>query len=187
MNHTGVYERLIGSRIKEYRQSQGLSMRELGRRTDLSVSFLSQVERGLVSVSISSLKKIAEALDVSILFFLDDRLDEDPIVRAGDRQKITPPGYSDYIEVISPSLGQKAEVFLGRMSPGSGYESVPLKIPTDECIYMVNGSLRIELEGKEYSLNPGDSVCFKGSALTSFHCISDENASWLWVVTPPAF
>ena len=187
MNNTGVYERIIGSRIKEYRLSQGLSMRELGRQTNLSVSFLSQVERGLVSVSINSLKRIAEALDVSILFFLDDRLDDDPIVRAGDRKKISPPGYSDYIEVISPGLGQKAEVILGRMSPGSFYDSLPLKFPTDECIYIIDGSLKIEMEGKEYHLNPGDSVCFKGSSLSRFGCVSENPASWVWVITPPVF
>jgi len=184
---TGVFERIIGTRIKEYRMSQNLSMRELGRRTNLSVSFLSQVERGLVSVSINSLKRIAEALDVSILFFLDDRLDDNPVIRAGERKKVSPPGYKDYIEVISPSLGQKAEVILGHMSPGGSYESLPLKIPTDECIFIVEGSLQIVLEGKEYLLNPGDSISFKGSALSSFCCPSEEPASWVWVITPPAF
>lgn len=187
MNNTGAYEKIIGSRIKEFRQSQGLSMRELGRRTDLSVSFLSQVERGLVSVSISSLKKISEALDISILFFLDDRLNQDPIVRAGDRERFSPPGYSDYIEVISANLGQKAEIFLGRMSSGSSYDAIPLKIPTDESIYMVGGNLQIELDGKEYLLNPGDSVCFKGSSLSKFSCTSEESACWVWVITPPGF
>lgn len=187
MESSGGYELLIGARIKEHRQSQGFSMRELGRRTDLSVSFLSQVERGLVSVSISSLRKIADALDVSIMHFLDDRATEDPIVRAGNRRKVIPPGYSDYIEVISPSLGQKAEVILGRMSPGSNYVAQPLKAPTDECIYMIHGAIQIGLDGKDFELNPGDSVCFKGSSFTGVRCVSNENAAWLWVITPPEF
>ncbi|NPV74778.1 MAG: helix-turn-helix transcriptional regulator [Anaerolineae bacterium] len=187
MESSGGYELLIGARIKQHRQSQGLSMRELGRRTDLSVSFLSQVERGLVSVSISSLRKIADALDVSIMFFLDDRVNDDPIVHAGNRRIEIPPGFSDYIEVISPNLGQKAEVILAHMSPGSSYAAQPLKAPTDECIYMIQGSIKIGLDGKDYKLNPGDSVCFKGNSLTGVHCVSDENASWFWVITPPEF
>jgi len=187
MESSNGYEKTIGTRIKEHRQSQGFSMRELGRRTDLSVSFLSQVERGLVSVSISSLRKIANALDVSITHFLDERLHDDPIIRAGNRRKIIPPGYSDYIEVISSNLGQKAEVILARMSSGSNYVAQPLKVPTDECIYIVNGAIQIELDGNEYTLNTGDSVVFKGGSLTGFRCVSDEDAAWLWVITPPEF
>lgn len=187
MEGSNGYEGTIGARIKEHRQSQELSMRELGRRTDLSVSFLSQVERGLVSVSISSLRRIADALDVSIMQFLDDRTNEDPILHAENRRKVIPPGYSDYIEVISPNLGNKAEVILAHMSPGGNYIAQPLKVPTDECIYMIRGAIQIVLDGKDYTLNPDDSVCFKGGSLTSFRCISSENAAWLWVITPPEF
>ncbi|MCC6146516.1 MAG: helix-turn-helix transcriptional regulator [Anaerolineaceae bacterium] len=187
MSASAPYEKMIGLRIKQFREDQGLSMRELGRRTELSVSFLSQVERGLVSISISSLRKIAHALDISILYFLDDQQDKDLIMRAESRQRIVPPGYSDYIEVLAPNLGNKAEVFLAHMSPGGEYIAQSLKAQTDECLYMVKGALKIELDGKNYQINGGDSICFKGSSLNRFCCVSTEEALWLWVVTPPEF
>lgn len=188
MNDSELYEARIGKRIKEQRQSQGLSIRELSRRIDLSVSFLSQVERGLVSISINSLRKIAEALDVSILYFLDDRVDYNPVIREGKRQRISLPGYSDiYCEIISPNLGQKAEAVLVRLKPGKEYSAQVLRSPTDEAIYMISGSILIEIDHREFTLNGGDSVCFKGASLNRIESTSEEEAVWIWIVTPPVF
>jgi transcriptional regulator with XRE-family HTH domain len=60
----------IGERIHQKRDELGISIRELARRSDLSASFISQVERGKVNVSVDSLQRIAESLSVPILYFL---------------------------------------------------------------------------------------------------------------------
>ncbi|HET9157193.1 MAG TPA: response regulator, partial [Myxococcaceae bacterium] len=54
--------RAIGRTIREARKSQELTLKQLARRTGLSVSLLSQIERAESSASISSLYKIASAL-----------------------------------------------------------------------------------------------------------------------------
>jgi DNA-binding NtrC family response regulator len=54
--------RAIGRTIRESRKSQDLTLKQLARRTGLSVSLLSQIERAESSASISSLYKIANAL-----------------------------------------------------------------------------------------------------------------------------
>lgn len=56
--------RNIGRFIREGRTTQGLTLKQLARRTGLSVSLLSQIERAESSASISSLYKIASALKV---------------------------------------------------------------------------------------------------------------------------
>lgn len=61
----------IGRRIKSRRRELDLSLRDLAGRADLTASFLSQVERGKANVSIDSLRRISEALDVSMLHFLE--------------------------------------------------------------------------------------------------------------------
>ena len=52
----------IGEVVRNARKSQDLTLKQLARRTGLSVSLLSQIERGESSASISSLYKIAHAL-----------------------------------------------------------------------------------------------------------------------------
>ncbi|NQD67646.1 helix-turn-helix transcriptional regulator, partial [Bacillus haikouensis] len=61
----------IFKKIKDLRQERGLTLKDLSAKTDLSVSFLSQVERGSSSLAITSLKKIADAFEVPITQFFD--------------------------------------------------------------------------------------------------------------------
>ncbi|MEW6433928.1 MAG: response regulator [Myxococcota bacterium] len=56
--------RAIGRYIREGRTRQNLTLKQLARRTGLSVSLLSQIERAESSASISSLYRIASALRV---------------------------------------------------------------------------------------------------------------------------
>lgn len=57
----------IGNRIRAIRKSRGLTLKETARRTSLSVSLLSQIERAESSASVSSLFKVSSALDVRIV------------------------------------------------------------------------------------------------------------------------
>jgi len=54
----------VGSRLRELRTERGLSMRALGRQSGLSTNALSMIERGKTSPSVSTLYKIATALDI---------------------------------------------------------------------------------------------------------------------------
>ncbi len=57
----------IGRNIRSLRKERGLTLKQMSRRTQLSVSLLSQIERAESSASVSSLFKIAAALDVRIM------------------------------------------------------------------------------------------------------------------------
>lgn len=56
----------IGQSIRRFRKEQGLTLKQLSRRTGLSVSLLSQIERAESSASVSSLYKLSAALDVKL-------------------------------------------------------------------------------------------------------------------------
>jgi DNA-binding NtrC family response regulator len=56
----------IGRIIRELRKERGLTLKQMSRRTKLSVSLLSQIERAESSASVSSLFKVSSALDVPI-------------------------------------------------------------------------------------------------------------------------
>ncbi len=57
----------IGRNIRELRKERGLTLKQMSRRTKLSVSLLSQIERAESSASVSSLFKVATALDVRLV------------------------------------------------------------------------------------------------------------------------
>jgi transcriptional regulator with XRE-family HTH domain len=188
----------MGLRIKERRREVGLSLRKLAERADLTASFLSQVERGQASTSIGSLRRIAEALDVPILHFLenglhhgpqpgDDGLKYSPLVCANRRRRLILPDSQVIYEMLVPDLGRKMEAFCGRIAPGTGNMARRLRVPTEEFIYVLAGALTIGLGQDEYKVCAGDSIYFEGSTLTKLACASSEEAIWISVITPPVF
>ncbi len=59
----------IGKNIRRRRKAQELTLKQMSRRTGLSVSLLSQIERAESSASVSSLFKLARALDCPVTEF----------------------------------------------------------------------------------------------------------------------
>jgi transcriptional regulator with XRE-family HTH domain len=57
---------LLGALIRAQRLAAGLSLRDLAERTDVSNAYLSQIERGLHEPSLSVLRAVSAALDVSL-------------------------------------------------------------------------------------------------------------------------
>ena len=77
---------MLGERIRAKRKERGKSLSQLSALTGLTASFLSQVERDVTEPSITSLRKIAKALDVPIFYFLLDTEEYSPVVRSENRK-----------------------------------------------------------------------------------------------------
>jgi transcriptional regulator with XRE-family HTH domain len=69
----------LGTAIKDLRQESGLRQKELASRVDVTQSYLSQIENDRKEPNLSTLRRIAQELGVSlpILFFLS--MDEDDV------------------------------------------------------------------------------------------------------------
>ena len=65
----------IGSRIKEARAKRGLTQEQLAERTDITIVYLSELERGVKLPSLTVFVNIAEALHVSTDSLLRDDLE----------------------------------------------------------------------------------------------------------------
>lgn len=61
----------LGLRIRSLRLEKGLSQLDLGVRMDNYAEQISRIERGLLNVSICTLKKISESLEISLPELLD--------------------------------------------------------------------------------------------------------------------
>ena len=61
-----------GKKLKDLRKSKGLTLKELANKTNLSISFISDIEHNRSNPSISTLKILCNALDVPITYLLED-------------------------------------------------------------------------------------------------------------------
>ena len=62
---------VVGGRLRELRGSAGLTLKQLANRTGLSVSLISQIELGKSAASMSTLHKLATALQVKMTYFFE--------------------------------------------------------------------------------------------------------------------
>ncbi|WP_176706376.1 helix-turn-helix domain-containing protein [Paenibacillus hemerocallicola] len=71
--------KLVGSNIRELRKAKGFTQAELGEKMQISQSYIGEIERGQVNVSLETLEKVTLALELSLfdLFnFKDIDIDE---------------------------------------------------------------------------------------------------------------
>jgi transcriptional regulator with XRE-family HTH domain len=178
----------VGERLRKRRTELGINLRELASRTDLTASFLSQVERGVTNPSLMSLRRIAEALGVQLMYFLAENMTaKSPVVRAKDRALLRLGNSEVTYELLSPDLHGKFEVICGRLQPGSENIARSLGVQTEELIMVLTGSLLVGLEDEDYTLHPGDTITFQGASLRKLMCASEIEVTWISVITPPVF
>ena len=187
-------EKKLGQRIKAMRLAQGLTLKELSKRTDLSISFLSMVERGLTSLAIVSLKKIADALSQNVsVFFIDGGSCESA---SPDPRVVINRGYSPNIRNISGnyvyySLGSTSKNFaldpmMIILLPGQSRKDViMLKHRGEEFTYVLEGMLSLFVNNNEHLLYPGDSYHGIGDIQHNFVNLTNNIVRVLFVLTPP--
>ncbi len=74
---TGTLIAIFGRRLKALRKKKKMSQEQLALKADLDPSYVGQLERGNVNVSLAKIDKLAKALDISyaVLFDFEDLLD----------------------------------------------------------------------------------------------------------------
>ena len=108
----------VGERLRTLRRFRRCTLQTVAERSGLSESFLSQVERGRSNASIGSLKRIADALGVSMAdLFEPDALPGPRVLRRDER-----PGLQFGILgrklLLTPRPLQHLEVFAGELEVG---------------------------------------------------------------------
>lgn len=176
---------LIGNRVRVRRKELNLSLEELAKRTDLTASFLSLIERDINNPSLDSLRRIAEALEVPLFYFSETNGQSNPVVRRDERVRITFPPGNLTTELLVPNLRNRLEVFIARAHTSAGNIARTPKHDSEECIYLMEGSLRVLLGDTEYVLNQGDSIYFHGSSLREINALGKKDAVFISIITPP--
>jgi len=176
---------LIGKRLRKRRQELELTLDGLAEKTGLTASFLSLLERDINNPSLDSLRKIAEALEVPLFYFSEINGQTNPVVRRDERIRITFPPGDITTELLVPNLRNRLEIFIAHIHASAGNFVRTPKHDSEECIYLMSGTLRVVLNETEYLLNEGDSIYFHGSTLREINAIGKKEAVFISVITPP--
>lgn len=197
---------VVGERIREARESLGLSVRELSRRIEVSASHVSQVERGLASFSVRALYNVVSVLGISMDSLFEPHTD----VAAGEPSAMSEaaatakPGPLDEAGIVlrgshRPSIQLDSGPRWERLTPKSevgvefiqvAYEPNPGGSPPDDFIrhagreygVIISGTLNVQVGFGESKLHSGDSIAFDCSIPHRFWNDSAEGVVAMWFV-----
>jgi transcriptional regulator with XRE-family HTH domain len=157
----------VGAWVRRLRTEQRMTLRALARSTDFSPSFISQVENGVVSPSIASMEKIANALRVSLGDFFAAAAEGEAglIVRAADRLQMSSLWSMGRIEALAPMTGRRLEPVLITLDAGGRSGKHPYANDTEEFAFVVSGKPILTLGPEEYALRAGDAVTIRPQEL----------------------
>src|SRR5215467_10317570 len=112
----------IGPKLRALRKQTGLSLQQLSDRSDVSPAAIHKIEQGDMVPTITTLLKIAGALNRPVSYFVDEEQDA----------------------------------------------TEPMEHPGEELIYVVEGELDFDVNGRRYTLRPNDALHFR----------TDQKHSW---------
>lgn len=170
-----------GAQLRRVREEQGISLRELSRRLDVSPGHLSQVERSLAAPSISLLYGMAAELGVSLDALFDHPPDIVPPVpatptdqpptreaqyvrRSGERQAIEA-GAGVRWELLTPTTQTSIDFreIIYTPSPDPPGPGQLIRHSGHEYGVVLQGQLHIQIEFDTFILSAGDSIGFDSS------------------------
>ncbi|MCR5448134.1 MAG: XRE family transcriptional regulator [Solobacterium sp.] len=177
----------IGSRIKALRTKNGLTLEELGSRTELTKGFLSQLERNLTSPSLPTLEDIVEALGVSMSkFFADD--DEEQIVFTKEDTFVDEQEERTINWIVPNAQKNKMEPLILELEPGCSSKEIE-PYDGEEFGYVLQGRIQIrrESDSRKLIVKKGETFYIKGNESHSLVNTGQATAKVLWISTPPIF
>ena len=159
--------RVVGSRVREFRQALNMTMSAFAADAEISLGMLSKIEHGQSAPSLATLVRLAATarVPVTALFRGLDEEHDLVIVRAGEGHEIHHQGggpgrlYQDLGSLRGP--GRVIEPMITTITKPGGV--FPLyQHPGVEFLHMLEGSLDYGYGGTSYRLNPGDTMQIHG-------------------------
>lgn len=175
-----------GSRLRALRMELGLSLREASRRSGLSVSFISSVERGATGASVATLQRLTSAYGSTMLGLLGSSAPLGRVVRPHERA-VLQLGRSDVrIEQLANGLTElEPQLFVLRA--GASSEGAYAHAG-EEFLFVLQGDVTVWIADDEcYRLSTGDALSFPSSLPHRWRNEASGETRLLWINTPPTF
>jgi len=174
----------IGLRIKKLRQEKHMALKELAAKTMLTSSFLSQLENGLTSPSVDSLRKIAEALGTTVGdFFKEKENKEFVFIRKKRDLRFASPAVepiSNYEVLASSILDIKILPLLMRLKRNEILNADACPKGNELLGVALKGKIEIAVNGKQFILEPEDTIYLVTPVFSYCKNVGDEDVSFLW-------
>jgi len=178
----------LGPRLRDLRRRQKMTLEKLAKRTGLTSSFLSQVERNITFPSVKSLREIASGLNTKVSRFFEEEEHRDFMFIKKDKRKniINNKLKSCYQVLASGLLDIRMEPSLLILKVGGETEKQPHSDDGEEFGFVLQGKVELLRGLEKFIMEKGDSIYFKGIKSHKIVNIGSSEAKLLWIVSSQA-
>lgn len=200
--------RAIGKLLRSTRQERGLSIESVAKAAGIGAGTISQYERGLGNPTIQTLRRLGDALDLSLAEFASTPLVADgetqhkhgaavtqgehgvrkgrvDVVRTDRRRQLVLPGACAIYEILSPDLDGALLVMQNIFRVGFDNFDLPFQHTGEEVLTVIEGRLEGRIGDTSVTLEPGDTVTFDASLPHGWRTLGTTDAKLYSALTPP--
>ena len=185
-----IEAKAIGARIRRLRMKRSMGLVELGRKTTLSASYLSQLETGRVVPTLRNLARVAMVFGKDFSFFFREENEKAFHVSREKNRIRLPQGKKDNPFLIAESLSalipdRSAVPCVAEFLPS--FEAAAFEPPTFqglEFIFVIEGSLNLSTDTEQQRMGPSDSAWIDGSLKRKYQCHGNARSRALIITFP---
>ncbi|MCF8031275.1 MAG: XRE family transcriptional regulator [Desulfohalobiaceae bacterium] len=157
----------VGSRMRQLRESKGLSLQDLNRVTGIDTDTLSRIESGDLQPQLGTVIKLSKAVEGDLGSLISGHGDRPyTITRKAERKQVARSATSGqqllyaYKSLAPEVRGKHMEPLMVRLSSNPEETSVH---EGEEFIFVLEGTVLLRLGEENYELEPGDSAYYQST------------------------
>lgn len=205
----------FGEKLRVARLVEKIALKDLAAKCGLSYSYISQVERGEASPSLSALDRLAKALGKTVWELLRDESQEETppngkrevntqeeirpmsktlpgfrasnIVRKNGRRTVILPHSHVRYQMVTPNLVSEMQLLIMEAEPGSNSGDQAFEHRGEECCVVLEGTVEMTVGNDTFVLEKDDSVYFSSEQSHRWRNVGEGKLILLLACTPPAY
>ena len=178
----------FGEKVRALRMQRGLTLADLAKKTQRSISLLSQIENDNISPSFSSMQTIADALEVPLAQIISQEPSAEERdsyhIKESERKVLMTQGEVQH-QLLSRGLPLSFEFNVVEVPPGASTGDYLYSHEGEECGLLLEGELVVESGRQVHHLKPGDSITMKSSLPHKLSNPGKQKARAVWVNSIP--
>ena len=156
-----VQKKMIASNIRNLRRLQHLTLQNVADKCGFTRSLLSKIETGAVIPPVSTLAKIANALNINLAALMSEGDHADCVFIPSGQLEKTVPTVSGYavLPLAVQYKQKKMQPFLCTIR-AEDLNDKPNSHHGEEFVFVLEGSMEFHVGDKTYIMNPNDGMFF---------------------------
>ena len=175
----------LGRSVRAIRLARGLSIKDLASESELSASFLSQVETGQSDLSVGRLLRVAQTLGVTAADILELPSPGGGVLRAAERTRLPISADGVTVYMLASTIDKKRTFSIASFDRGARIAMPVRNRGSEYFIYVLSGAISLETAGGgTLTLEQGDSLSRASEETRSLANASEGSTTFIWSQAP---